>query len=138
LVNSSPYYRGSRLAASARSEIYRWKAYENLPNQGELWSYAEDTEEWAKRLQRRYEAFVTRAIVAGVDGAEVRIDGKRGSVTDEAVVLLEFDAVQELVQYYSGSEAKAHRLRVWMKPTTGNLSTFIATAGVGCLRNIFR
>jgi carboxylate-amine ligase len=71
LVSSSPYYRGSRLAASARSEIYRWKAYESLPNQGQLWSYAEDTEQWARRLRRRYEEFVTQAIVAGVDRDEV-------------------------------------------------------------------
>jgi len=39
---------------------------------------------------------------------------------------------------YSGSEAKAHPFRGGMKPTTGNLSTLIATAGVRCLRNIFR
>lgn len=153
LVNSSPYYQGSRLAASARSEIYRWKAYQSLPNQGQLWSYARDTEQWAKRLQRRYEEFVTQAIVAGVDrdevesyftpesavwtpvklradfstvewrspdtalpsqvlrladqlaavveridDAEVRIDGSTGDVTDEEIILPEFDVVQELVQ----------------------------------------
>ncbi|MEF8831610.1 MAG: hypothetical protein V5A23_08765 [Halobacteriales archaeon] len=40
--------------------------------------------------------------------------------------------------YYSGSEAKAHPFTGGMKPTTGDLSTFIATTGVGCLRNIFR
>ena len=45
--------------------------------------------------------------------------------------------VNDVVTDYSGSEAKAHRFRGGMKPTTGNLSTLIATAGVGCLRNIF-
>jgi hypothetical protein len=39
---------------------------------------------------------------------------------------------------YTGSEAKAHPFRGGMKPTAGNPSTFVATAGVGCLSNIFR
>jgi len=71
LVNSSPFFRGSHIAASARSEVYRWKAYESLPQQGQLWSYAEDTEEWATRLERRYEEFVTEAIVSGVPREQV-------------------------------------------------------------------
>ncbi len=67
LVNSSPFFEGSRLAASSRPEVYRWRAYDSLPYQGQLWSYAEDTEEWATRLQRRYEEFVTEAVMMGFD-----------------------------------------------------------------------
>jgi Glutamate-cysteine ligase family 2(GCS2). len=153
LVNSSPFFQGSRLAASSRSEVYRWRAYDNLPYQGQLWPYAEDTEEWATRLQRRYEEFVTEAVMLGfdrsemearfspesavwtpvklreefstvewrspdaalpsqvlrlsdqlgdlvarVEDTEVRVDGDTGRVTDDAVVLPEFEAVQGYVR----------------------------------------
>ena len=153
LVNSSPYFEREPLAASARSVLYRRLAYEHLPKQGKLWPYLEDTEEWAKRLERRYEAFVTEAITAGCDretvegcftpeGAvwipvklraafstvewrspdtalpsqvvrladdlvevvdrgvttEVQIEGERGRVTDDAVVLPSFDAIEERVE----------------------------------------
>ena len=153
LVNSSPYFRGSRLAASARSELYRWRAYDSLPHQGQLWPYAEDIREWATRLEQRYEEFVTEAVLVGFDrgdveaefapesavwtpvklreefstvewrspdaalpsqvvrladqlgsvvervaGSEVRIEGEAGGVSDEAIVLPEFDALQEYVQ----------------------------------------
>jgi carboxylate-amine ligase len=153
LVNSSPYFRGSRLCAGARSEIYRWKAYDSLPNQGQLWPYAESRAEWATRLQRRYEEFVTEAVMTGFDReevesqfhpenavwtpvklreefstvewrspdatvpsqvleladqlsslierieeAEVRIDGDTGRVGNEAIVLPEFDTVQQYVR----------------------------------------
>ncbi|MFC5971502.1 glutamate-cysteine ligase family protein [Halomarina salina] len=67
LVNSSPFYRGERLAAGARSELYRRLAYQDLPHQGRLWSYASDVEEWTRYLERRWEEFVTAAMDAGVD-----------------------------------------------------------------------
>lgn len=67
LVNSSPYYRGERLVTGARSKLYRRMAYEHLPQQGQLWPYADDREEWARRLERRYGEFLTEAIVSGVD-----------------------------------------------------------------------
>ncbi|MFC7325706.1 glutamate-cysteine ligase family protein [Halorubrum rutilum] len=67
LVNSSPYFGHEPLGAGARSLLYRRMAYERLPRQGELWPYADDTEEWATRLERRYESFVTEAVVAGCD-----------------------------------------------------------------------
>ncbi|MEZ3167273.1 glutamate-cysteine ligase family protein [Halorubrum ejinorense] len=67
LVNSSPYFGHEPLAAGARSMLYRWMAYDHLPWQGELWPYAESTEEWGTRLERRYEAFVTGAVVTGCD-----------------------------------------------------------------------
>ncbi|AUG48824.1 glutamate--cysteine ligase [Haloarcula taiwanensis] len=148
LVSSSPYFRGRRLADSARSKLYRWMAYDSVPHQGWLWSYLEDAEEWDRRLERRYDDFVTAAIDAGIDrrtvaanfdpesaiwtpvqlrdefgtvewrspdaalpsrvlrladdvaslmdhlrGTKVRIGGATGGVTDEEIVLPEFDAV---------------------------------------------
>ena len=148
LVNSSPYYRGRRLAVGARSKLYRWMAYDGLAHQGRLWSYVDDREEWDQRLDRRYEEFVAAALDAGVDrrtvlanfdpesavwtpvqlreafgtvewrspdaalpgqvvdladrlaavtghlrDAEVRIEGGAGGITDDEVVLPEFDAV---------------------------------------------
>lgn len=67
LVNSSPYYRGEKLVTGARSKLYRRMAYERLPHQGQLWPYADDREEWARRLERRYSEFLTEAVLAGVD-----------------------------------------------------------------------
>jgi hypothetical protein len=67
LLNSAPYYDGERLADGARSLLYRRMAYRDLPHQGRLWSYIEDTAEWTRRLERRYEEFVTAALDAGVD-----------------------------------------------------------------------
>lgn len=67
LVNSTPYYRGEEVAAGARSKLYRWLAYANLPHQGRLWPYVDSTAEWDRRLERRYEEFVTAATDAGVD-----------------------------------------------------------------------
>lgn len=67
LVNSSPYYRGERLVSGARSKLYRRMAYEHLPYQGQLWPYADDREEWARRLERRYGEFLTEAVMAGID-----------------------------------------------------------------------
>lgn len=66
LVNSSPYFQGERIASGARSKLYRWTAYDNLPHQGRLWPYADDTAEWTQRLEQRYEEFVTAAVSAGV------------------------------------------------------------------------
>jgi gamma-glutamyl:cysteine ligase YbdK (ATP-grasp superfamily) len=148
LVNSSPYFQGRYLAAGARSKLYRWMAYDDLPHQGRLWPYVDDREEWDRRLERRFEEFVTRAEATGVDhraihahfdpesavwtpvqlreafgtvewrspdtalpsqvlqladdvagavetlaGREVRIEGSTGEITDDAVVLPEFDSV---------------------------------------------
>ena len=67
LVNSSPYFRGEPLAAGARSMLYRRMAYDGLAHQGRLWRYAEDTDEWTRRLERRYEEFEAAALDAGVD-----------------------------------------------------------------------
>jgi gamma-glutamyl:cysteine ligase YbdK (ATP-grasp superfamily) len=152
LVNSSPYFAGRHIASGARSKLYRWTAYDNLPNQGRLWPYADDTAEWTQRLEQRYEEFVTAAVSAGVDrqaiesnfepetavwtpvqlragfgtvewrspdtalpsqilrlaeqvvaivarleDGTVRIEGDMGAVTDEGIIVPEFDAVLEYV-----------------------------------------
>ena len=67
LVNSSPYFRGRRLAAGARSKLYRWMAYDSVPHQGRLWRYISDREDWTRRLERRYEDFLTAAREAGLN-----------------------------------------------------------------------
>ena len=67
LVNSSPYFGGERVATGARSKLYRWLAYADLPEQGCLWPYTEDRTEWQRRLDQRYEEFLAAAVEAGVD-----------------------------------------------------------------------
>jgi hypothetical protein len=67
LVSSSPYFDGERLAASARSELYRWMAYDDVPHQGRLWPYVDNTDEWRRRLERRYEEFTRAAAQEGID-----------------------------------------------------------------------
>jgi gamma-glutamyl:cysteine ligase YbdK (ATP-grasp superfamily) len=67
LVNSSPYFRGRRLAAGARSQLYRRMGYDDVPHQGWLWRYVDSAAEWDRRLERRYEEFVAAAVEAGVD-----------------------------------------------------------------------
>jgi len=67
LCNSAPYFRGQRLAAGARSKLYRRLAYADVPHQGWLWPYVENRAEWQRRLERRYEDFVHAAADAGVD-----------------------------------------------------------------------
>jgi len=67
LVNSSPYFDGEETVAGARSELYRWKAYDGVPHQGRLWRYIRSTEEWRRRLERRHEEFLEDAIAEGVD-----------------------------------------------------------------------
>jgi gamma-glutamyl:cysteine ligase YbdK (ATP-grasp superfamily) len=152
LANSSPYFQGERLAVGARSKLYRRMSYDDLPHQGRLWRYVDTVDEWTRRLERRYEEFVTAALDAGVDrrtvesnfdpdraiwtpvqlrktlgtvewrspdaalpsqvvrladdvagivdrlkDTDVRIEGDTGAVTDEEIVLPEFDAVLEYV-----------------------------------------
>jgi gamma-glutamyl:cysteine ligase YbdK (ATP-grasp superfamily) len=67
LVNSSPYYQGRNVATGARSWLYRWKAYDDLSHQGRLWRYVDSQGEWNRRLERRYEEFVTAAMDEGID-----------------------------------------------------------------------
>ncbi|MDG5758441.1 glutamate-cysteine ligase family protein [Natronococcus sp. A-GB1] len=67
LVNSSPYFGGTKLAAGARSQLYRRLAYAALAHQGELWPYAADRKTWARRVDRCYEEFLTEAVISGFD-----------------------------------------------------------------------
>ncbi|AGB39657.1 glutamate-cysteine ligase family protein [Natronococcus occultus] len=67
LVNSSPYFGTTKLAAGARSQLYRRLAYAALSHQGGLWPYAADRETWARRVDRCYEEFLTEAAIAGLD-----------------------------------------------------------------------
>jgi hypothetical protein len=67
LCNSSPYFRGDRLCVGARSKLYRRMGYDGVPHQGWLWRYLDDTTEWDRRLDRRYDEFVTAAVDAGID-----------------------------------------------------------------------
>ncbi|WP_122090571.1 glutamate-cysteine ligase family protein [Halalkalicoccus subterraneus] len=70
LVNSSPYYRGQRVAAGARPYIYRKKGYEKFPDHGQLWNYAGSVAEWDDRLERRYAEFERAAMDVGVSDEE--------------------------------------------------------------------
>ncbi|WP_222915862.1 glutamate-cysteine ligase family protein [Natrinema sp. SYSU A 869] len=71
LVNSSPYYRGERIANGARSHCYRKRSTETHPKHGQLWRYVENIGEWHRRLEQCYEEFKAAAVEAGVDAAAV-------------------------------------------------------------------
>ena len=67
LVNSAQHFRGEQMAAGARSKCYRWLAYDGLQEQGELWPYVEDREDWNRRLRSCYERFRTQVLDAGIE-----------------------------------------------------------------------
>ena len=71
LLNSSPYFRGERVANGARAHLYRKKCYEDFPDHGQLWNYVHTVGEWERRLERRFEEFREAAVEAGVDGGSV-------------------------------------------------------------------
>ncbi len=71
LVNSSPYLGGERVANSARAYCYRKRAYRSYPKHGQLWHYVESVGEWHRRLERRYEEFVSAALEDGIDESTV-------------------------------------------------------------------
>ena len=71
LLNSSPYFRGERIADGARAYLYRKKCYEGLPAHGQLWDYVETVAEWKRRLDRRFDEFRDAAVEAGIDGEAV-------------------------------------------------------------------
>lgn len=152
LVNSARRFHGRPLAAGARSKLYRWMAYDDIPHQGRLWRYIDSREQWDRRLERRYEEFETMALEAGIDrqalsscfdpesaiwtpvqlrdrfrtvewrspdtalpseilrladsifdviehvkDADVRIEGDTGRITEDSILLPEFDTVLEQV-----------------------------------------
>ena len=67
LVNSARHFRGEAMAAGARSKCYRWLAYDDLQDQGELWPYVDDRADWNHRLQACYDRFREQAIDTGID-----------------------------------------------------------------------
>ena len=71
LLSSSPYFQGRRIANGARPYIYRRKAYEFLPEHGQLWDYVGTVAEWERRLERLYTEFEEAAVAAGVDADDV-------------------------------------------------------------------
>lgn len=71
LVNSARHFRGEPLAAGARSELYRRRAYEHCPRQGRLWSYVTDRADWTRRLDDCYARFLSRAEAQGADRSRV-------------------------------------------------------------------
>ena len=95
LVNSSPYFRAERLTCAARSELYRRMAYEQLPHQGQLWPYVSSRAEWARRIQRRYEEFVTEAVLSGFDRGTVESQFEpEGAVWTPVQLRQEFSTVE--------------------------------------------
>ncbi|WP_436910631.1 glutamate-cysteine ligase family protein [Halosimplex marinum] len=61
LVNTSPYYRGRRLATCARPHAYRRLCYGAAPELGQLWEYPESAEAWRDRVDDCFESFVATA-----------------------------------------------------------------------------
>lgn len=71
LVNSSPYFRGERIADGARAYLYRKQCYEQFPDHGQLWDYVDTVAQWERRLDRRFDEFREAAVEAGVEAAAV-------------------------------------------------------------------
>jgi glutamate---cysteine ligase / carboxylate-amine ligase len=71
LLNTSPYYRGERVAACARPYVYRKGCYADHPEHGQLRAYAESVEGRERRLQERFEGFERLADGAGIDEERV-------------------------------------------------------------------
>ena len=95
LVNSSPYYQGEALVDGARSKLYRWMAYEDLPHQGRLWPYLRSREQWDRRLERRHEEFVTAALDVGFDRSTIEANFSPESAIWTPVQLrAQFDTVE--------------------------------------------
>ena len=62
LTSSSPYYKGERLACSARAYAYRYKAGYDFEKFRALWEYADDVAEWEARLQQVYDELRAKAL----------------------------------------------------------------------------
>lgn len=67
LVASSPFHRGERVAACARSHVYRRTCYADHPRLGRLWPYVEDVDEWEERIDETFDRFRRQALSSGVD-----------------------------------------------------------------------
>lgn len=71
LVSSSPYYCGERLMDSSRAYAYRTLCGADFSPYCDLWSYTTAVEEWERRVEETYEAFVTLAADRGVERSAV-------------------------------------------------------------------
>lgn len=67
LTTSSRFCMGSEIGENARNQVYRYRCYREFPRHGQLWSYAENLEEWRQRREERYREFRQRALDKGVD-----------------------------------------------------------------------
>ncbi|MFP4218772.1 MAG: glutamate-cysteine ligase family protein [Salinarchaeum sp.] len=67
LVNTSPYYRGERIARCARPKIYRRQCYREFPGHGQLWEYPKSLAEWRQRIDSRFDTFLEAATAHGFD-----------------------------------------------------------------------
>ncbi|MFC7008021.1 glutamate-cysteine ligase family protein [Halalkalicoccus salilacus] len=71
LLNTSPYYRGERVAACARPYVYRRGCYRDHPEHGQLREYAESVEGRERELGTRFEAFKRLAAADGVSESRI-------------------------------------------------------------------
>lgn len=66
LVSSSPYYNGTRGAASSRARAYRTGCEEEFHCYTDLWDYTDTVAEWRDRVGEKYERFKRLAAARGV------------------------------------------------------------------------
>lgn len=72
LTNSSPYYQGQQVASSSRNQVYRFRCYENFPNHGQLWKYAESVKEWEERIEQNFGKFIEEGGKKEIIEGEIR------------------------------------------------------------------
>lgn len=70
LTNSSPYYKGEKVASSSRNQVYRNKCYQKYPQHGQLWSYVDSVQEWKDKISEAFEEFLKA-------GREQRVSSKQ-------------------------------------------------------------
>ncbi|RQG98601.1 glutamate-cysteine ligase family protein [Natrarchaeobius oligotrophus] len=71
LLNSSPYFRGDRVANGARAYIYRKKCYEYFPLHGQLWDYVNTVGQWERQLDRLFDSFKEASMKEGVSENDI-------------------------------------------------------------------
>jgi glutamate---cysteine ligase / carboxylate-amine ligase len=67
LVASSTYHQGNKVAACARSHVYRRMCYSDHPELGQLWPYVENISEWDDRIDATFNRFRQQAVSQGVE-----------------------------------------------------------------------
>lgn len=68
-LHSSPFYDGEQHGAGARTQIYRYRCYEDLPKHGQLWPYPDSRADWERKIKKRHEEFKERACAQGYSEA---------------------------------------------------------------------